>query len=308
MNITSSLDETAALRLLESLHDGGLFIALYDQDDVIRYANVAFRNAFMCDRPDPIDFATLLRSNHSAGTGASIGAIDIETYIRRALTRRRSRPYCAFQLDLIDGRRLWLTETLLPDDWLLCVATDITVLKQSEAVLRNARDVALKASQTDYLTKLPNRRYGFQFLKRALDNAHVYREPLTVALLDLDHFRRINEQYGHEAGDAALRKFADTCRAELRASDTVARVGGEEFVIIWPHTPMEFALEILQRLHRTPLQVRHDARRLDFSFTFSAGIAQALPEDSLRSLLVRADKSLYAAKANGRHAIDVSAG
>lgn len=301
-----NLDQSTALRLLESLHGGGVLIALYDREDVVRYANLAFRESFMQQCLDPVDFPTVLRTNHRDGVGADLGPIDVETYILRACKRRRSKPYCAFPVDMVDGRRLWLTEALLPGNWLLCVATDITVLKHSEAALRTARDAAIKASQTDSLTKLPNRRYGLQFIKRALDNAHVYREPLSVAFLDIDHFKQINDQFGHDAGDAALRKFADICRAKLRASDMIARVGGEEFVIVWTGAPLEIALGILRRLHEEPIRIHHSSGQVAFTFTFSAGITEVRSDDAVRSLLARTDKLLYAAKRKGRNAIEVA--
>src|SRR3546814_6973706 len=113
-------------------------------------------------------------------------------------------PHRELQVDLIDGRRLWLTETLLDDGWLLCEATDVTMMKQAETSLRISRDNALEASQTDFLTKLPNRRQCAVFLKQALSLAFARNRELTVSMVDMDYFTKVNDRFGHGAGDMKI--------------------------------------------------------------------------------------------------------
>ena len=305
MNEVIGSDDEANLRLQEGLRASQTLIALYDQHDSLRYANEAFRQAFV-GNTDSADFSAIVRANHAAGKGVNIGALTIDTYINHARARRRAQRYCSYPVELIGGERLWISETLLRDGWLLCEASDVTMLKHTETSLRVARDVAREASQTDYLTKLPNRRYGFELLERTLIHAQDQGEPLSIALIDLDLFKKINDQFGHDAGDAALCRFAETRYEFLRATDTIARIGGEEFLVIFPGATMQVAVDILNRLHNNPIQVHLECRSIDFSYTFSAGAAETSPADSMSSLLARADQALYTAKANGRNTIQTS--
>ena len=272
MNAVTDLDVEARARLHEGIQCSQTLIALYDQDDRLRYANQAFSHAFPSAR-----------------------------------AHRRTEHHHAYSVELANGRHLRMTETRLADGWLLTEATDVTALKQTETSLRAARDSALEASQTDYLTKLPNRRYGFELLSQTLHTAQAQQQALSIALIDLDLFKDINDRHGHSAGDSALCRFAETCYANLRAFDTVARIGGEEFLIIFPGVRAEPALDILSRLHQQPIQVSLESGAVKFSYTFSAGIAQASATDSKRSLLARADQALYTAKARGRNAIQMAA-
>src|SRR3546814_12927205 len=115
------------------------------------------------------------------------------------------------------------------------------MVRQVETSLRCSRDNAREASQTDFLTKLPNRRQCAVFLKQALSLAFARNRELTVAMVDLDSFKNVNDRFGHGAGDMTLCPFADVLRAGLRSSDMVARVGGVEFVILWLDTHLPLA-------------------------------------------------------------------
>lgn len=305
MNAVTDSDVEARVRLHEGIQCSQTLVALYDQDDRLRYANKAFSQAFPYSTITA-DFSTIFRANHAAGVGVNIGVHSIDSYLHNACAHRRAQHHRAYAIELINGRHLWITETHLTDGWLLTEAADITALKQTETLLRAARDVALEASQTDYLTKLPNRRYGFELLNQTLRSTQTRKQALSIALIDLDFFKGINDRYGHSAGDSALRQFAETCYANLRAVDTVARIGGEEFLIIFPGVRTEPALDILNRLHQQPIHVSLESDAVKFSYTFSAGIAQASTTDTRHSLLTRADQALYTAKARGRNAIQVA--
>lgn len=282
-------------------------MGLYDGDDMLRYANQAFRDAFLRQDLPSADFESILRNNHGTSTGVFIRDQTIDAYIAHAQARRRTQAYRTLPLDLQDGRRFLWTETLLDEGWLLCNAVDVTMMKEVEASLRNSRDIALEASQTDFLTRLPNQRQCEAFLKRSLSSSHGRGCELTVAMIDLDYFKTVNDRFGHSAGDMALCRFADVLRASLRSSDMVARVGGEEFMIIWPDAPLTQALESLQRLRNHPVVIELPIYATQFSITFSAGVVQAKADDTVRSLVSRADKKLYKAKARGRNAIEVAA-
>lgn len=286
--------------LLQALSASELLAALYDPRDELRWCNGAYARSFVRELTLPLPFAELLRDNFRRGIGVRIACGDIEAFLRDILPRRRSQPYRAFETDTLDGRWLRMTETLLPDGWMLCVASDITTLKHGELLLRQAQAQAETDARTDLLTAGPNRRHVFEYGATALARCEAMGKPCSVALIDLDHFKRVNDDHGHDVGDAVLRDFAAQMRASLRQGDLFGRIGGEEFLLLTPGARQDTALEVTQRLRRG-LQPLRLAPLDELGFTFSAGVAQALPGDSMDSVLTRADRALYRAKLLGRN-------
>jgi two-component system, cell cycle response regulator len=176
---------------------------------------------------------------------------------------------------------------------------------QAELREKNARLEEL--SNTDPLTKLANRRHFLEVAGVELLRAQRYSTPLACVMVDLDHFKNINDGYGHLAGDAVLCAVADALRGGLRQHDMAARYGGEELVMLLPHTDVHGAEAVAQRYRRTieELCISHDG--VELCVTASLGIA-AYPEhpaSTLEDLLARADTGLYAAKAAGRNCVRV---
>lgn len=291
-------------KLLDGIEASQSLVVLYDERDVVRYANRSFCAVFMPGDSHGSDFESIVRKSHESGTGVLARDDGIDSYLTYARAHRRTQPLRKFSVDLMDGRRFWVMETLLEDDWLLCEATDITAMKQTETSLRVSRDVALEKSQTDFLTKLPNRRHGFTFLERTLKSAHAQNKCVSVAMIDLDYFKNVNDLFGHEAGDTTLCRFANVLRDNLRTSDLVARIGGEEFMIIWPNTTLSFALSALKRLQENSIDIELPVHSTKLRITFSAGVTQTNPKDTVHSLVDRADKNMYFAKAHGRNTIN----
>ena len=154
---------------------------------------------------------------------------------------------------------------------------------------------------TDPLTGLPNRRALDECLQAALAAAQRHGEPVSVALIDVDHFKRINDRCGHAAGDRVLVQLGHRLAADLRASDRLGRWGGEEFLLVSGHTPLPAALELAERLR---------ASVAGFSFahgetvTISVGVAQVRLGDDAERVLERADAALYRAKDAGRNRVE----
>jgi two-component system cell cycle response regulator len=161
-------------------------------------------------------------------------------------------------------------------------------------------------STHDSLTGLYNRAYFDERLYEELLRARRYGRPLSVSIVDIDRFKQVNDQYGHLAGDAALRAFADTLRESVRRTDIVARYGGEEFGLILPETTGDDAERKLERMRdqveARPIQLPRLGRSINL--TFSAGLA-SLPADGERveELVMRADARLMAAKESGRNRV-----
>ncbi|MDQ3726153.1 MAG: diguanylate cyclase [Actinomycetota bacterium] len=192
-----------------------------------------------------------------------------------------------------DGTWHWLrwSSQLSPDEQLIYGrATDVTELKQIESEREELLDKVQDMARRDSLTGLPNRRALEEQLPRDMAHARRAGSPLSLAILDIDHFKAYNDTHGHLAGDEALRECARAWASCLRAEDTIVRFGGEEFLVLLPGTPPEEAAEIVERLREaTPM-----------GQTCSAGLAWWDGTETIDDLLGRADKALYRAKAGGR--------
>ncbi len=184
------------------------------------------------------------------------------------------------------------------------IATDITDRKNMELALKEANDRAQQAALQDHLTRLNNRRAFFQFGNQLLQQVKRRKAPLVAVMFDLDHFKQINDTYGHEAGDEALRYIGSLMQAGVRQSDVAARIGGEEFAILLPDTDTEAATEFCQRLMTSIRDGGLEYRGRPMALTGSFGIASMQDSaESLESLLSRADRAMYRAKALGRNQV-----
>jgi len=160
-------------------------------------------------------------------------------------------------------------------------------------------------SITDGLTKLHNHRFFQDELSRAFDESQRYERPLSLAMIDIDFFKKINDTYGHAVGDDVLKRVAEVFRTSVRSTDLVARYGGEEFAVMMPETTLQdgmtFAEKILDLIETTPLQTQAGPLRA----TVSIGVA-SVPHSRIHSakdLIVAADRALYRAKKGGRNQV-----
>ena len=163
---------------------------------------------------------------------------------------------------------------------------------------------AMALAQTDSLTGIANRRHFMTASENELSRARRYGGPLTAMILDVDHFKAVNDSFGHAAGDLALTAVANTCKAVLRSPDLLGRIGGEEFAMLLPHTDIEGASVLAKRLCRAIADIRIDRPTGPLSLTATIGVAAWRGEDdSLGDLLLRADRMLYKGKAQGRNRV-----
>ncbi len=162
-------------------------------------------------------------------------------------------------------------------------------------------------SLTDHYTGLPNRRAFLQRLENEMSRALRYQTGFAVALIDLDKFKSINDQFGHAAGDLVLDCYANDVLSEIRHHDIVARYGGEEFAVLFPNTEYAGALSALSNLKARAARIRCEvARGLRIPIpTFSAGLTMYCDGDSTETLIGRADEALYQAKKDGRDRVKI---
>lgn len=205
------------------------------------------------------------------------------------------------RIDLKDSQtRYWQLMLLLTSSLLVTGLLILLVYRTKQ----NRK--ALEAlANFDSLTKLGNRRYTLEQLQTQLDLANRHSFSVVIAIADLDHFKRINDTHGHAAGDKVLRAFGQLCQTTFRQSDIVGRIGGEEFLIAFPHTSIEDASEILLKLLH---KVRELGGNLDIdglTLSVSCGLVSHQPKYPLAELLVQADQALYRAKKQGRDRVEV---
>jgi two-component system cell cycle response regulator len=176
--------------------------------------------------------------------------------------------------------------------------------------LRDNVQAAIELAVVDALTGLNNRRFLETHLANSLDQAAHKGRPLSLMILDIDHFKSVNDTYGHDAGDEVLRVFAQRVKRVLRGADLVCRLGGEEFVVVMPDTPLAIAERVAERVRaaveneRFPIDSK--ATRT-IPVTTSIGLAERGADANADALLRRADKALYASKSSGRNRVTAAA-
>lgn len=274
--------------------------------DYLAAANpIAGGNAFLIDssgdvlgagNDDPIAASALAgahRGTYEVDTSAGTLALAVDdvagTPWRVVLTAPKAALYAPYD----EGR--WAPWVV----WLALAAAGVVALVFFIRLGR-ARTVAVTTASTDVLTGLANRRAMDEHLRRAVAHAHRHEQPLTALMVDLDHFKAINDTYGHAGGDVVLRAAADHLREAIRVDDVAARWGGEEFLVLLPHTGAAGGLLVAERIR---LGIA-DAEPIDGNVTASIGLA--VLRDGADLLLREADHALYEAKADGRNRTNVA--
>lgn len=178
-------------------------------------------------------------------------------------------------------------------------------MEQQDATTRQQLEAEKIRAVTDTLTGLPNREAYGERVHNEMLRWQRYQHPLSLAVLDIDYFKKVNDQYGHQMGDKVLKAVSTSVANRLREVDFIARFGGEEFVLLLPETNAEDALSMLnrtrERLAKTHMRSKKDGEETKFTVTVSIGIAEFSAGDTAEDVFERADKALYEAKENGRN-------
>ena len=179
-----------------------------------------------------------------------------------------------------------------------------TKLNCAETMLKEQADeiaTYMSEARTDPLTNLPNRRAFDEGLARRMAEWRRHGRPLSILMVDIDHFKQVNDRHGHQIGDDVLRRIADVLRCTMRESDVVARFGGEEMAVILSGTDSSEACQAAQRVRRAIEQATFVLGGRPLKVTVSVGAAQCDAEENVTRLVKRADDALYAAKQAGRN-------
>jgi two-component system cell cycle response regulator len=199
----------------------------------------------------------------------------------------------------------YLTRPVDRNELVARVRTQLRKKRYQDRLRRNVQ-LSLEMAITDQLTGLHNRRYMTSHLDNLMTQAARTGKPLAFVIMDIDHFKAVNDGHGHDIGDEVLREFAKRLGANIRGIDLACRYGGEEFVVVMPETNATFAYAVAERLRKsietTPIEISRAPGKL--AITISIGIAASEGEgDTAEALLRRADQALYSAKRNGRNQV-----
>ncbi|MCF8028179.1 MAG: GGDEF domain-containing protein [Desulfobacteraceae bacterium] len=233
--------------------------------------------------------------------------------IRETLAQNRLRTvqYALFQKDVkgleeapgpdgdihFEGRVQPLPITLRGERAVVWAARNISSQRELEMKLQ-------RLSETDALTGIFNRRKFLEQLDRCFRNFKRYNRPTALFIFDIDHFKRINDSFGHSAGDEVLCRLTKNCAAQLRQVDSLYRIGGEEFAVLLPETNAENACQQAERLRQVSEQLRVEARDSAVKIAISVGVSEFADTDtSIEDVMKRADARLYEAKRNGRNCV-----
>ncbi len=211
-----------------------------------------------------------------------------------------------WQSDKLSSQIIPYLYTILAAFFIFTIVLTRWILKKDLSDLSDYQDKLFHAATTDALTGVANRRYFMEFGSKEMKINLLQKKSMAVLILDIDHFKSVNDRYGHAIGDQALKHFADICRRNIRDSDIFGRVGGEEFAILLNEYAEEQALKLAERMRvlvsHSPLIIGD--RRIEL--TVSIGLATLAQHCTFDELLDNADKALYEAKNSGRNTVILS--
>ena len=287
------------LALRAALDESDMGIVLLDRELRAQFVNRAYRNIWRL--PDEIAdgkpaFVELL--NHARDTGAyGLSAAEVDAYIAKRIALVQAGDATPLDLRLANGEVIRFGCKALSDGGRMLNYGNVSDL------VRHADELAELAT-VDGLTGIYNRRHFLKRLEGEWARFRRYGRPLSLLMLDIDHFKSVNDRFGHDVGDQVLVFIARACGAGKRSSDTVARLGGEEFALLLPETEIEDAYVVAERLRLSVAErsVPYGNCRVDI--TVSIGIAVAHADMKHPSeLMKRSDEALYAAKRDGRNQV-----
>jgi diguanylate cyclase len=229
--------------------------------------------------------------------------VKIEENARRIEKAKTIEDLAPLLHEVIDATRAMAEDTAQARDQLQTLQVKVLATEAEIAKLHLELNNASAMARHDPLTNTLNRKGLDEALAREIASMRRKETSLSVSLLDIDNFKKLNDQLGHETGDAALLHLVKVVRACMRPSDSLARYGGEEFVILMPDTPLDEAVKAMTRLQRELTKNFFLAGNERILITFSAGVTQFSPEETGAEAIKRADEAMYLAKRSGKNRV-----
>jgi len=281
----------------------GMVVSIFDVNQSLIARTPFIANAIGNRLDDPIFYQFATSSDTSTLTFRVTSPID---GINRMWTFRRVQDQPFIVVSGVSTQKTlsaWRVKLVvyLIGNFLLIAITLFAVQKfnYSQQLAKSMENLA----NTDLLTGLTNRRSFIEMLQRRIEEADRYKQTFSIIMCDIDHFKLVNDSHGHDVGDLVLVAFAEIAQSEMRTSDTVARWGGEEFIVLLPHTNQHMGFELGERLRKilaeTPI---HSTIRISVSL----GVSEYQEHDNGNTLIKRADDALYRAKNQGRNRTEIA--
>ena len=280
---------------------------IFDTQDKLIYANYVYRDIFCLPEhaEQPFTFEQMVRRAFQLKRGINIEADSVDEWLKYVESVRRKRSFRIFEVDLVDGRWMLFSEQELPSGELLVQTKDMTRQKVLESQLKHSVQTLNKLALTDELTQLANRRSFVQSVEQDIDRCRKSGCAVTLLALDLDHFKKVNDTYGHCVGDEVLQHTARLLKGAIRQHDIVGRLGGEEFAIYLGSTEVKTATMVAERIRSIIEQSPLKTEQGEVFFTVSIGMTSRSCQIDFNSLYEEADDALYLAKKNGRNRVEV---
>jgi len=297
------IDDSDAVRerIIKTLESFDLFSRYYEAEDGLEGFKKLLSSPvdiILCDlempRIDGFKFLSMMKSRP-----------DLQDTPVIMLTGRDDRDLKIKGLE--QGASDYITKPFDTEELVARVKVHLKV-KNLQDDLKRTNELLLELSNTDHLTGLFNRRYLMEALGKEVQRSLRKKGNLSLIILDIDHFKQVNDRYGHLQGDVVLQKVALQLQKELRAYDTAARYGGEEFIAVLPDATLEEAVFVANRVRASVHGTRFSGALSELSLTVSIGVARFSSPDctSVDSFIKLADDALYRAKANGRNRVEAA--
>ncbi len=293
------------IQALQASCDG---FGVYDQNDVMVFCNKTVSQIMGYDGSEAIGrtFEENLRHSYATGAGVKADDDDVDGMVKRAKESMKTKGFSTFESDTVNGKWNQVSRLKTNEGYTFLYSTDITKLKSTENSLRDALRFVKKLAETDSLTGISNRRHFMESGRVEFERSNRYGHALAVLSLDIDHFKSVNDTYGHQAGDRVLEAICICCQKVLRTSDIFGRLGGEEFSILLPEADEKGACETAQRVLKAVSELEVAYEEHVITFTTSIGVAQISAScEDLETLMKHADEALYQAKHNGRNRFEI---
>ena len=293
------------IKALQASQDG---VGVYDQNDIMLFCNDTVARIMGYEGSEAIgrSFEENLRHSWATGSGVIADDGDVDGMVRRAKESMKTQGFSTFESDTVSGEWNQVSRLKTEAGHTFMYSTDITKLKKTESCLRDALRYVKKLAATDALTGISNRRHFMELASKEFNRAKRYGHALSILALDIDHFKSINDNYGHQAGDKVLEAISQCCQEVLHSSDIFGRLGGEEFSILLPESNLALASVMAQKILEAVASLKVEYEDKVITFTTSVGVAELNSDcGDLETLMQISDQALYKAKDNGRNRFEV---
>jgi len=293
------------IKALQASQDG---VGVYDQNDIMLFCNDTVARIMGYEGSEAIgrSFEENLRHSWATGSGVIADDGDVDGMVRRAKESMKTQGFSTFESDTVSGEWNQVSRLKTEAGHTFMYSTDITQLKNTEKALKDALRYVKKLAATDALTGISNRRHFMDLATKEFNRSKRYGHPLSILALDIDHFKSINDNYGHQAGDKVLEVISACCQSLLSATDVFGRLGGEEFSILLPEANAQSAQEMAQRVLNSVANLKVEYEDKIITFTTSIGVSEVSDASkSLEALMQHSDQALYQAKHNGRNRMEI---